>query len=280
MMFLPHVMVLFTVFAFTLTIVNLLPSLVLSFQERYQERLLRTSQEMDKFFVHVKVVHILIASAAFGGLVGLMTGSWIIGGVAAAAGTIAPRVILSVWKDMRSSSFDAQLMDALVLMSNALKSGLDIATGIELVTANMTPPISEEFGLVQNAYRLGSPLESALNDMTRRIQSKILETTVSAINIQRETGGNLVKTFDQLILTIREEGKLQKKVRALSAQGRMQIGILAGLPWFLGLFFFFVSPDFMGPALHNPWSQVVLVGMVLWELIGVVFTKHIITVDV
>ena len=77
---------------------------------------------------------------------------------------------------MRSTQFDAQLMDALILINNAMRSGLDISTGIELVATNMKPPISEEFGLVLNAYRLGASLDSALMELTRRIRSRPLET--------------------------------------------------------------------------------------------------------
>ena len=195
-------------------------------------------------------------------------------------GLLAPKIILTIWKDIRSSQVDAQLMDALLVISNSLKSGLDIAAGIERIATTMPPPISEEFGLVLNAYRLGAPLESALMDLTSRIRSRALETAVYAITIQRETGGNLIKTFDQLVLTIREEGKLQKKVKALTAQGRMQIFFLAGFPWALALLFFFLSPDFMQPALAKPWGQSVVLFLLVWEAIGILVTKKIVTVDI
>src|SRR5205085_7945807 len=102
--------------------------------------------------------------------------------------------------------------------------------GIERVAVSSKPPISEEFGLVLNAYRLGTPLEVALMDLTERINSRTLETVIYAINIQRETGGNIIKTFDQLVMTIREETKLQKKARSTSAQARAQIVVPAGFP--------------------------------------------------
>jgi tight adherence protein B len=171
-------------------------------------------------------------------------------------------------------------MDALILVNNAMRSGLDIASGIELITTNLKPPISEEFGTVLNTYRLGGSLESALSDMTRRIRSRSLETAVGAILIQREMGGNLVKTFEQLIQTIREESKLQKKVQALSAQGRTQIAFLAVFPWGLALLFYMLSPDMIGPALRNPLGQVILIGLIIWEGIGILVTKRIVTVDV
>jgi tight adherence protein B len=280
MMNLPHLMVLITVFSFMLTVVNLLPAFVASFQERSKNVFGRTTREMDKFFVNIKITHILIGSLALGGLLGVATRSVVVGIACMLAGAFAPKFLLSIWKNVRSTQFDAQLMDALILISNALKSGLDIATGIELVTTNLTPPISEEFGLVLNAYRLGSALEGSLMEMTHRIQSKTLETAVGAIVIQRETGGNLVKTFDQLIQTIREETKLQKKVRALSTQGRTQIAFLAFFPWAVALLFYFMSPEMFQPALAEPMGRAVLAGMVVWEFIGILVTKRIVTVDV
>src|SRR5436190_20481166 len=98
----------------------------------------------------------------------------------------------------------------------------------------------------------------ALMDLTRRIRSRTLETAVYAINIQRETGGNIIKTFDQMIITIREESKLQKKMAAATAQGRTQIAFLAFFPWGIGLLFMFISPDFMRPALANPMAHMAI----------------------
>jgi tight adherence protein B len=211
---------------------------------------------------------------------GFAAGSWIIGAAVVMAGFFAPKILLALWKDMRSARFETQLVDALILMGNSLKSGLDVTAGVERVATSMTSPISEEFGLALNAYRLGAPLETALLDMTQRINSRTLETAVYAINIQRETGGNLIKTFDQLVQTIREESKLQKKVAVITAQGRMQVAFLACFPWVLAALFYFLAPEFMKPALANTWGQLVMVFLIVWEVIGIMVTKKIVTVDV
>jgi tight adherence protein B len=270
-----------TVFSFMLTAVNLLPSLVGTLQERYKNRLgEKTARELDKFFAHVKVTHVLIASAVLAGLLGWATGSWVFGIALLAGGLFVPKIALSIRKQIRSSQVEASLMDALILMNNALRSGLDISTGIELVTTNMAPPISEEFGLVLNAYRLGASLDSALMEMMNRVSSRPLETAISAIIIQRETGGNLIKTFEQLVQTIREESKLQKKVRAFSAQGRTQIAFLALFPWLLACLFYFISPDMFRPALEDPLGQAILMGLIVWEGVGLIVTKRIVTVEV
>lgn len=268
------------VFFIMMAIVNLLPELFTTYQERYKVSLRQTARELNKFFFNVKPLKIILGVGTVGVVIGFLTGSWVVALALSIVGVFAPKIILSLWKEIRSGQFDAQLMDALVLMGNVLKSGLDVAGAIERIATTMKPPISEEFGLVLNAYRLGTPLEAALLDLTERIQSRTLETIVYAINMQRETGGNIIKTFDQLILTIREENKLQKKVRAMTSQGRMQIFFLAGFPWLLGALFFLMAPEFMKPALANSWGQLTIIVLIVWEAIGILVTRRIVRVDV
>lgn len=277
---LPHVMIFLTVASFMMTVVSLLPSMVKYIQEHYVAHMSQRTRELDKIFFHIKIPYIFGGAALIGALLGWFTGSWVIAGACALVGLVAPKGVVTIWKSIRSSQFDEQLMDALILIGNAMRSGLDIATGIELVATNMKPPISEEFGVVLNAYRLGGSLEEALLELTRRIHSRPLDTVVVSIILQRETGGNLVRTFEQLVQTIREESKLQKRVKALSAQGRTQIAFLAFFPWALAALIYFLSPEMIQPALGQPWGQAAVAVLVFWELIGLVVTKRIVTVDV
>jgi len=280
MITLPHLTVFLSVSAFMLAVVNLLPAVVQRVQDRYLDRIGNSSRELEKFFVRIKIPHMLGGALVISALLGWATGSVVLGTSLAVVGLIAPKAVLAVWKSIRSTQFEAQLMDALILIGNALRSGLDIATGVELVATNMKAPISEEFGLALNIYRLGGSLEAALLEMMRRIQSRPLETVVGAIILQRETGGNLIKAFDQLVQTIREETKLQRKVKALSAQGRTQIAFLAVFPWAMAAILYFMSPEMVQPALQAPWGQAVFMGLVAWEIIGLIVTKRIVTVDV
>ena len=272
--------VLIAVFMSMMGIAEIIPQLVQVYRERYQKSLGLTARELDKFFINIKPTKIMIGAVVLGAAVGALTTSWVIAVILSLCGIFAPKLILVIWKDIRSTQFDAQLMDALLLLNNSLRSGLDIAAGIERISTTLKAPISEEFGLVLNAYRLGTPLEVALIDLTSRIRSRTLETVVYAVSIQRETGGNIIKTFDQLVTTIREESKLQKKVKAMTSQGRTQIYFLAGFPWVLGGVFFILSPDLMRPAIVNPWGQVTIVFLIIWEIIGISVTKKIVTVDV
>jgi tight adherence protein B len=279
-MLMAHLSIFFMVFLVMLGVVNAIPSLFKLYQQRYQASAQKTTRELNKFFLNIKPAKVLIGAGVLGLLMGYLSGSWVVTVAIVGAGLIAPRIILSLWKDIRSAQFEAQLMDALLLIANSLKSGLDMVAGLERVAQSMKPPISEEFGLVVNSYRLGTPLETGLMELTTRINSRTLETAVYAINIQRETGGNIIKTFDQLILTIREESKLQKKVQAITSQGRTQIFFLAGFPWVLAVIFYFIAPDFIQPALGTSWGQLTALFLLVWEAIGISVTKKIVAVDV
>jgi len=275
---LTHLSVLIAVFTFMMMVVKLIPDLWTTYRERYQTSTAKTSRELTRFFVTIKPGKIMLIAAGLGVLLGIVSGSWILGIALAISGVFAPKIFLKIWRDIRARQVEAQLMDALILVNNSLRSGLDIAAGIERVATTMKPPISEEFGLVMNSYRLGTPLEIALLDMTDRIPSQTLETVIYAINIQRETGGNIIKTFEQLIMTIRDESKLQKKVSAMTSQGRTQIVFLAVFPWVLALAFFLMARDMMMPALQSTIGQIVLIFLIVWEGIGILVTKKVVEV--
>ncbi len=139
-MWLAHISIFFSVFLVMLAIVNAIPVLFKLYRERYQTSSRQTARELDKFFLNVKPSKILIGAGVLGVLMGLMTGSWVVTLVLLIAGAFAPKILLSLWKEMRSTQFDAQLMDTLLLIGNSLKSGLDIVAGIERVAATMKPP--------------------------------------------------------------------------------------------------------------------------------------------
>jgi tight adherence protein B len=275
-----HISIFIAIFSVTLALVNWLPEMITTYRERYRLNLFQTTRELNRFFVNIKPVQMIGVFVVLGILLFIFTGSWILAGALCVSGFFAPRIILTIYKDIRSAQFDTQLMDALILMGNSMKSGLDIAMAVERVATSLKPPISEEFGLVLNAYRLGAPLETSLMDLTSRIRSRNLDTVVYAIIIQRETGGNILKTFDQLVLNIRDENKLQKKVQALTSQGRAQIYVLAIMPWVLAVFFYMASPEMMQPALASTWGQIVIVFLLAWEALGIIVTKKVITVEV
>ncbi|MDR0676600.1 MAG: type II secretion system F family protein, partial [Elusimicrobiota bacterium] len=158
-----------------------------------------------------------------------------------------PGFILNTIKRNRRAKIEKQLVSALIFLGNAMKAGLDIVQGLELAIKNLEPPIQEEFIEVLKEYHLGTSLEEGLINMRQRIQSKPIDTFVTSIIIQRETGGDITKIIEQIISSVRETYKLEKKVQTLTSQGRIQAIIVTMLPWILGGILLAIQPDFMLP---------------------------------
>ena len=168
----------------------------------------------------------------------------------------------------------------MILMSNALKSGLDIVQGFELVQRDLVPPISEEFGLVLKNYQLGTPFEKALLGMEERIASRLLSYLIKAVIIQRSVGGNLTKIFDRIVENIRDEGKLEQKAQSLTAQQRIQAIVVGIMPWAMLTLMWFFQPDVMS-AYYFSFLGVVTIGFcVVWMSIGMGIVRKLADIQV
>jgi tight adherence protein B len=183
-------------------------------------------------------------------------------------GTKTPPVVLKNMKLARGIKINKQLMDALILLSNSLKSGMDIVQGFEMVSKDLPPPISEEFALVIKNYRLGTSFEKALEGMEERIDSRLVSYMIKAIILQRQVGGNLPKIFVRIVENIREESKLEEKLQAMTAQQRIQSIVVAVMPWFMVGVMFLFRPDTMINFYAHPLGFLVALGCVGWMMIG------------
>ena len=209
------------------------------------------AEDFNRQFITVDVKYIVLATVCIFGLLGLYFG-WNVGGfmgvfvfllVLAIGGYVGVRIpekVLVSLKRSRGIKVNKQLMDALILLSNSLRSGMDIVQGFELVSKDMLPPISDEFGLVVKNYQLGTPFEQALDGLTDRVDSRMLSYVVKAIIIQRQVGGNLTVIFARLVENIREESKLEEKLQAMTAQQKIQSIVVSVMPFvMMGVMFMF-----------------------------------------
>ncbi|MCR5504293.1 MAG: type II secretion system F family protein [Elusimicrobiaceae bacterium] len=179
-----------------------------------------------------------------------------------------PGILLNTLKKRRGQKINKQLMDALILLSNSLKSGMDIVQGFEMVSKDLRPPISEEFALVIKNYSLGTPFERALEMMEERVDSRLLSYMVKAIVLQRQVGGNLTKIFERIVENIREESKLEEKLQAMTAQQRIQSIVVAVMPWIMVSVMVMFQPDTMISFYTQPVGLIVLVFCIFWIGIG------------
>ena len=185
-----------------------------------------------------------------------------------------------VAKPQRVAKFSLQMIDALTLMGNGLKSGLNIPQTLQIVVDEMPAPIKEEFGLVLNENKLGLTLEKAFENLGRRIDSEDVSMFVTSVNILRETGGNIAETFETITKTIRDRLKLQAKISAMTAQGMMSAIIVGAMPPLMGVIMFANDPVAMKPMFTTIPGYFMLLVVAVLEALGFFVIMKIIRIRV
>ena len=180
----------------------------------------------------------------------------------------------------RREKFNKQLPEALATMSNALRAGFSIAQAFDSVVEQGEKPMSEEFAIVQRQLRIGMTFEDALESMNERVGSEDLTLVTTAILIARKTGGNVTEIFDKISATIRGRMKVERKVKSLTAQGRLQGVIVSLMPVFLGVVMTIIKPEMMMPFLFSMTGLISIVGMLVLIVLGWLMIRKIIKIDV
>jgi tight adherence protein B len=187
-----------------------------------------------------------------------------------AIGAYFPRWYLKYRQGKRLKAFGAQLPDTITLLANSLRAGSSFLQGIELVTREGHPPISEEFGRVVREMSLGVALQPALNNLSRRVASEDLELMVTAINIQSQVGGNLATVLDSIAFTIRERIRIQGEIQTLTAMQRYSGYVITLLPVGLAGILFLISPSYISAMFKNPPDLLGLPMGVVFFIIGLI----------
>ncbi|WP_168247335.1 MULTISPECIES: type II secretion system F family protein [unclassified Mesorhizobium] len=181
---------------------------------------------------------------------------------------VLPVMVLRFLRKRRHKRFGVQLPEALELITRGLKAGHPVPVAIAMVAREMADPIGTEFGVVADEVTYGSDLVSALNNLFDRVGHEDLPLFVTAVSIQSSSGGNLREILDGLSSTIRERGKLRRKVRAISTEGRMSAYILTAVPVLLFTAIMVLMPQFYQDVWGIPKTWYMLGGSVLWLLLG------------
>jgi tight adherence protein B len=166
--------------------------------------------------------------------------------IGAVIGLFLPRFYVKRQQTVRLNKFNDQLSDMLNLMVNGLRAGYSTMQALEAVSRELPPPISTEFHRVVQEMQIGIPMEKALDNLLRRIPSDDLDFVITAINVQREVGGNLSEILDNISFTIRERVRIKGEIRVMTAQVRTSGIVLSLIPVFLGLALWFISPEYIG----------------------------------
>ena len=178
--------------------------------------------------------------------------------------SIIPVQVLKFRRNRRHKMFGIQLPEALELITRSLKAGHPVPVAIAMVAREMPDPIGTEFGVVADEVTYGSDLVSALHNLYERVGQEDLPLFVTAVSIQTSSGGNLREILDGLSATIRDRGKLKRKVRAISTEGRMSAYILTAVPCLLGAGIMVLMPQFYTSVWDEPMTWYLLGGSVVW----------------
>jgi tight adherence protein B len=166
--------------------------------------------------------------------------------IGAVVGFFLPRIYVKRQQALRLNRFNDQLGDMLNLMVNGLRAGYSTMQAMEAVSRELPTPISDEFRRVVQEMQIGISMEKALENLLRRIPSEDLDFVVTAINVQREVGGNLSEILDTISFTIRERVRIKGEIRVMTAQVRTSGLVLALIPMFLATALWFISPSYIG----------------------------------
>ncbi len=247
--------------------------LVFRYSGYYKKIVKSTTVDLGGMFVKVKEtqfgLYVISGMLIVGTVVYFMTNNVVLAVIAALASLGLPRVLLKFAKARRVKRFEEQLVEALILLSNSLKAGLDLTQGIQLIVRDMPSPVSDEFKLVLQETRIGSTLEMSLENLALRIESELVRFIVTAMVIQRESGGDITKILDQVVRSIRDNYVLKRKIQVLTAQGILESTISFVLPWGLAAALSVMQPGFITPLFKHPVGVIILIIATGWQIIGI-----------
>lgn len=216
----------------------------------YGDRIARDLARADLKFKVAEYFILIVVSTLLGGLL-----TWFIGNrhpisalIGVAAGAFAPRMYVKRQQKQRLQKFNDQLSDMLNLMVNGLRAGYSTMQAMEAISKELPAPICDEFRRVVQEMQIGITMETALENLLRRIPSDDLDFVITAINVQREVGGNLSEILDNISFTIRERVRIKGEVRVLTSQVRTSGSVLSLIPFFLTLILWFLNPEYLMSA--------------------------------
>ncbi|HXE81056.1 MAG TPA: type II secretion system F family protein [Vicinamibacterales bacterium] len=198
----------------------------------------------------------------------------------AIVGAALPYLLIMRRRSLRMRRFEEQFPEALDLLSRAIRAGHAFTTAVGMVADEAPDPIGPEFRKTFDEQNFGMPLKDALTNLAARVPLMDVHFFVTAVLIQRETGGNLAEILDNLAHVVRERFKILRQVRVYTAHGRLTGYVLLALPAALAVALSFINPSHMDLLLHERLGKMMLVGAIVMQLIGYVWIRKVIKIEV
>ena len=189
-------------------------------------------------------------------------------------GAVVPVFFVSFKAKRRMNAIEDQLPDLLITIAASLKAGHSFRQGLQAVVDEGQPPAADEFKRVLTETSLGRPMDDALNEMAERVGSKNLDFVITAVTIQRQVGGSLASIFDMVADAVRNRQQFIRKIRGLTAMGRLSAYVLIGLPFFLAFMFTLTNPRYMSPLWNTSAGHtIIIVGLLMMAFGSLVLRK-------
>lgn len=222
------------------------------------------------------------ALAVFTTAVLLMIGGGLLGAtfLGVASGIFLPHTIVGRMGSRRSTQFLKALPDAIGLMVRGLRAGLPIGETIAAVAGESAGPLRQEFATIVHQVRLGRPLEDAMWDVARRLDLPEFNFLVISLSVQRETGGNLAETLENLAQILRARAQMRLKIKAMSSEATASALIIGSLPFVMAALMMLFSPDYLAVLFTNPLGQILFAGGLFSLLTGALIMGKMIRFEI
>lgn len=257
---------------------NLIPNV--KFNEK-RDRKLET--ELMKSDIPITVEELLVAkmltSTAFAFLAYAFSKDFVIASFIFILIWNTPKVIISTRKKEKVKTFNEQLNEGTMIISNSLKAGYSFLQAIAVVSEQTKDPFAKEFKKLLKEMSLGISEENALKNMLNRIESEDLRLIINAILIQKDIGGNLSEILDNISDTIRERQKIQNELKTLTAQGRLSGIIVMLIPFFLGITIYLFNKEYMILLFTTPLGLGMIITAFVNQILGLIMIRKIIKID-
>jgi tight adherence protein B len=222
----------------------------------------------------------LVMAAAVGFMTSLFAANPFAAPGAAILAAMAPFFWLMHRKTKRMKRFEEQFPEALDMLSRAIRAGHAFQTAMGMVADELPDPVGPEFKKTFDQQNYGLPLKDALNELSERLKMLDVRFFVTAVMIQRDTGGNLAEILDNLAHVVRERFKILRQVRVHTAHGRFTGYVLLALPAALAVALQFINPEHMGLLLHERMGQMMLMGAIVMQTLGYFWIRKVIKIEV
>jgi tight adherence protein B len=195
-------------------------------------------------------------------------------------GAFIPYSVVSYQRQKRFEKIEELFPEAIDTVARAVRAGHAFTTALEMISNEVAEPLAGEFRQLYEEQKFGMPVRDALMNLTERVPLVDVKFFVTAVMLQRETGGNLAEILDNLSYVIRERFKIQRQVRVHTAQGRLTMALLMAMPPVVVLVLEMFSPDFVRPLFHDPIGHFLVVVSIALQTVGYFVIRKIIRIQV